>query len=96
MTTVMQSEGTIGGRTWRQYFIVRDGAETIVDMDRAPLGGWFIRHVFSQGAAAWLGMTEAQIVSWRSREQGLTVVGDEVTAATIMNGVDVWIARGAS
>ena len=65
MSTVRVYEGTIGKHAWKQILVIEDGCVFVLDMQRAAMG-WNLREITIQGADAWAGMSEAQIVAWKS------------------------------
>ncbi len=78
-TTVLQSEGTYGGKpAWRHYFIVTDTRTVLVDMVPA-IFGWNVREIKEGGAEDWPGMTSEDIVAWKLQNHDIHVV--DVTEA---------------
>ena len=60
------------GKSWRQYFVVRDARVAIVEMVPAGIG-WNIGRVTIQGSADWNKMTREQILAWKkSADDGRT------------------------
>jgi len=77
--TVIMREGSIGGRWWRKYVVVRNAEVRIVDMIERKIG-WDFGKVEVQGDDDWMGMSEEGILSFKreyGRDDCATIVTDQ-------------------
>ena len=64
---------------WMQYFVIEADKTTLVEMDRAPLGGWKTRNLeCAPSSRDWPGMTVEAIVAWkRHNHDAIVCTADE-------------------
>jgi hypothetical protein len=73
---ILVREGTTPGYLWRQYHVITDQREAVVELVPAYLAGWKFHSVHVHGADCWPGYSRDQIASDRLSNANAKHAGD--------------------